>query len=364
MHAESVSLTIGPVEPNEGSAADHAFRRMLLLATAILWSANFAIMTLMSIAGGGDGWTALLLPRLALNLVGVGICYLLHRTLQWAGKAGFKRQLLVAAIATPVAADAYAWCSTFAIWLVHGSVPPMSGTQVILQMSLHFWFFATWTGFYLAISYGARLRLQQQREATARILAQAAQIQALHYQISPHFLFNTLNSISSLIVDGRNRLAEAMVQHLSEFFRLTLTLDPGRDVTLEQELALQNAYLEIERIRFPDMALKVEIAEDVRLVSVPGLILQPLVENAVKHGIATHMGASTIEISAARTGGKLAVEIVNQANVGRPEGTSGIGLRNVRARLAARFGEMASLTTGFSRPGRFEARLLIPLTGA
>jgi two-component system, LytTR family, sensor kinase len=361
MRADLNSSAIEDTDSLIASGADRAFRRMLVLATGLLWAANFAIMTLMSIAGGDAGWTALLLPRLALNLVGVGICYLLHRVLQWAGGAGFRRQLLVAAIATPAAADGYAWCSTYAVWLMHGDTPPMPAAQVILQLALHFWFFATWTGFYLAISYGARLRVQQQREATARILAQAAQLQALHYQISPHFLFNTLNSISSLVADGKSGLAETMVQHLSEFLRLTLTLDPALDVTIEQELALQNAYLEIERARFPDMELDVRVAEDVRNAPVPGLILQPLIENAVKHGIATHLGTSTIQISATRAGDLLAVEITNQAQAGAPDGRSGIGLRNVRERLAARFGDMASLTAGFVRPGRYAAKLLIPI---
>lgn len=340
---------------------DPTFRRMLLLATGLLWAANFAIMTMMSYAGAPQQWVALLLPRLVLNLVGIAICYLLHRLMQWAGQTGFRRELIAAAVATPLAAEIYAWCSTLAVRLFYGTVVEIPLPQIILQLALHFWFFATWTGFYLAISYGARLRVQQRREATVRILAQAAQLQALHYQISPHFLFNTLNSILSLIVDRRNDQAEAMVQHLAEFLRLTLNLDPGVDVTLEQELALQNAYLTIERCRFPDMALKVDVAEEVRLSAVPSLILQPLVENAVKHGIATHLGVSTIEISAAREGTALSVEISNQAHVGLAERESGIGLRNVRERLAARFGGMASLTTGFSRSGRFEAKLLIPL---
>lgn len=362
MHADLNSFAVDNSESFAEPGADRTFRRMLVLATAILWAANFAILTLMSIAGGDPGWTDLLLPRLTLNLVGAGICYLLHLVLAWAGRAGFRRQLLAAAIATPAGADAYAWCSTYAVWLMHGDTPAMPAAQVILQLALHFWFFASWTGFYLAISYGARLRIQERREASVRILAQAAQLQALHYQISPHFLFNTLNSISSLVADGKNGLAETMVQRLSEFLRLTLMLDPDLDVTLEQELALQNAYLEIERTRFPDMELDVRIAEDVRRAAVPGLILQPLIENAVKHGIATHLGRSTIQISASRAGDRLAVEITNQARADDPVGHPGIGLRNVRERLAARFGDMASLTAGFVRPGRYEAKILMPLS--
>lgn len=342
--------------------ADRTFLRMIVLATLLLWSANFAILTVMSVADGNPGWTALLLPRLALNLVGMAICYGLHRFLQWAGQRGFRRQLMAAAIAVVAGTESYAWSSSFAVWLVHGPVPGYSTAQTILQLSLHFWFFTTWVGFYLAISYGARLRLQQQREATARILAQAAQLQALHYQISPHFLFNTLNSISSLIVDRRNERAEAMVQHLSEFLRLTLALDPGLDVTLERELALQRAYLEIELVRFPDMTFWIEVAPEVRCAHLPVLLLQPLVENAVKHGVAKSLGPAQIEITAARIGDRLGLTIVNRAEeIAARAGASGIGLRNVRDRLAARFGEQARLTACFIPPDRFEVAITMPL---
>lgn len=349
------------VEEARTSSPDIASRRMLILATLILWSANFLIFTMISALNQPERWLGAIAPRLLLTAIGVGFCFLLHLLLQWTGRKGFRRQLVVAAVITPLAADAYGWCNYAVATAIYGDFPELSLGETIFQLSLHFWFFASWIGFYLAISYSLRLRHQEKREAMTRFLAQAAQLQALHYQISPHFLFNTLNSISSLIVDGRNDDAEAMVQCLAEFLRLTLELDPKEDVTLEAELLLQCAYLEVERVRFPDLMLIIEIDEDVRSASIPSLILQPLVENAVKHGVARNLGPSRIEILAVRSERQIEVQISNQASSARPEDRAGIGLRNVRDRLAARFGDLASLSAGFSQPGHYQVRLVMPL---
>lgn len=337
---------------------------MLILATLALWSANFFIFTMISALSRPDDWMGTIVPRLCLVAIGVGLCFLLHLLLQHAGKRSFRRQLLVAAIATPIVADAYGWCHFAIATAIYGDVPEMHLGETIFQLSLHLWFFASWIGFYLAISYSLRLRHQEKREAMARFLAQAAQLQALHYQISPHFLFNTLNSISSLIVDGRNEDAEAMVQRLAEFLRLTLELDPKQDVPLERELALQQAYLEVERVRFPDMVLSVRIADEVRAASIPSLILQPLVENAVKHGVARNLGRSRIEISAVRAQRQIKLVIANQSCGPHLESDIGIGLENVRGRLAARFGNLATLTAGFVKPGEFQVKLVMPLVTA
>lgn len=335
-------------------------RQMLVTATLFLWAANFFIFTMISVLNRPDRWFDALLPRLMLTIIGIGFCYILHLVLRAAGEKGFRVQMIAAIVAAPIVADLYGWCNALAAALLYGQIPQLPRGETIFQLSLHLWFFASWIGFYLAISYSMRLRRQEKREATTRFLAQAAQLQALHYQINPHFLFNTLNAISSLIVDGRNMEAEAMVQRLSEFFRLTLELDPRQDVPLERELALQAAYLDIEKVRFPDMTIHIDVSDDVRTAAVPGLILQPLVENAVKHGVAQNLGPSHIEISAYRADGHIAVEIANRASSQTSEG-GGIGLRNVRERLVARFGNLASLTAGFTGPKRYSARLVMPL---
>ena len=143
-----------------------------------------------------------------------------------------------------------------------------------------------WTGIYFGIKYYESL--QQQREATLRAatLAQEAQLKMLRYQLNPHFLFNTLNAISTLILDNQNRTANQTVMRLSEFLRYTLDQDPMKKVTLRQEIEAMNLYLTTERLRFGER-LRLEYAIEERALEalVPSLLLQPLIENAVKYAV-------------------------------------------------------------------------------
>ncbi len=364
MNATPTRFVFDLAETPDWRADQVPARRMLIWATLTLWLANFLILTAKSFADQPDRWAMLIGPRLLLVGIGIAICFAVHAILARAGRHSFRRQLIAAAILAPLAAEVYGWANAIvAQWLLGATLAASRG-EAILQLSLHLWFFATWIGFYLAIAYSARLRLQEQREAAAQIFAQTAQLQALHYQISPHFLFNTLNSISALIVDRRNSDAETMVQRLADFLRTTLDLDPQDDVSLERELALQRAYLNIERVRFPDLILDIRIAPDARGAMVPSLILQPLVENAVKHGVAASLGSSTISIVAALASGQLELEISNRTSARSGGQGGGIGLRNVRDRLAARCGGSASLETRFERPDLFVATLRMPLVPA
>lgn len=339
-------------------------RRLLLWATAILWLANFAILTVRSFVERPEVWPQLILPRFFLSAVGVGFCFCLHLLLRYAARHGVRWQLAAAALLAPAAAEAYAWFITLFVRLMFGAEQSLPPGSVILELALHLWFFATWIGFYLAISYSARLRLQERREARARALAQAAQLQALYYQISPHFLFNTLNAIASLIADHRNGQAEKMVERLADFLRLTLELDPYKDVPLDRELALQRAYLKIEQVRFPDLQLDIVADPAMQSVPVPSLILQPLVENAVKHGVSRHPGPAHIAISAHRRDDWLDLTVSNRATPSASLQPLGIGLRNVRERLHARFGEKSSLSAGFKDSDEFVVRLSFPLEAA
>jgi LytS/YehU family sensor histidine kinase len=193
-------------------------------------------------------------------------------------------------------------------------------------------------------------------------MAQEAQVRALRYQINPHFLFNTLNAIAALVRDAPAR-AEEMVVQLSDFFRRSLAVNPMEDVTLSEEVDLQRLYLEIERTRFPDR-LRFEVVLDARTAEarVPALLLQPLVENAVKHGVARSEGPTCIRIRARLDGSVLEIVVENDAKGDGPgAGGEKVGLRNVGERLRSRFGEEASLTSGETPEGGFRNTLLIPL---
>ncbi len=233
-------------------------------------------------------------------------------------------------------------------------------------------FFAAWSAFYLATVAQAQALRAQRRAAAAESAAQTAQVRALRYQVNPHFLFNTLNSLSSLIMTGRTERAEEMLLALSTFFRTSLSLNPTADVTLAEEIDLQRLYLDIETIRFP-ARLKVDIdvpaaLENVRL---PALILQPLVENAIKYGVSPTRDVVTLAISAEALGDdRLVLRVTNSGGTegakrrgrrdsDRIEGT-GVGLANVCQRLEARFGTKATCDYGPLDDGGFEVRLTLP----
>ena len=157
-----------------------------------------------------------------------------------------------------------------------------------------------------------------------------------------------------------------MVLNLATFFRTSLTGNPTEDVPLEEEIALQRLYLDIEAVRFPErMNVSIDVPESLSNAQAPGLILQPLVENAVKHGVSRTPEPVTIAITARQRGDELILAVENSTNgaaceAGPAEG-NGVGLRNVRDRLAARFGEAASCYCLSPAPGRYRVELAMPL---
>jgi two-component system LytT family sensor kinase len=195
----------------------------------------------------------------------------------------------------------------------------------------------------------SRGRLARQQMEAARLSEQLAktQLDALRHQIEPHFLFNTLNAIAGLVREGKNESAVEMIAGLSDFLRHLLR-NPGRqEVPLGEELEFVEKYLDIQKVRFADrLQVKVEVGKELDKALVPGLILQPIVENAVKHGIAKRMQGGAIEISAARANGKLSLNVYNDGP-GLPADWEGkrdaIGLANVRERLQSLYGKDSEL---------------------
>jgi LytS/YehU family sensor histidine kinase len=213
-----------------------------------------------------------------------------------------------------------------------------------------------WTGLYYGVSFYERLQLE--REATLRqsALAQEAQLKMLRYQLNPHFLFNTLNAISTLALDGQNRAANLAVSRLSEFLRYTLDQDPMKRVTLRQELDALNLYLGIEKLRFGDrLRLEFDVGERAEAALVPSLLLQPLVENAMKHAIAPREQGGAVSVIAGSESGGLRLAVVDDGP-GLPSGTAGghgrgVGLRNTRERLKVLYGDAHSIAVTDAAPG-------------
>jgi hypothetical protein len=237
----------------------------------------------------------------------------------------------------------------------------------IMESSLSWFFiFAAWAAFYVAMSQAKQLRAADRHAAMLAREAQEAQLRALRYQINPHFLFNTLNSLSSLILTQRTDVAEQMLMNLSTFFRATLSADPTADVSLDEEIKLQRLYLDIEQIRFPDrLTVEVDVPEALRSARVPVLILQPVVENAVKYGVARSRKHVTVRIMAYEEAGRLHIKVKDDGEVPAEElepgeGSTGVGLRNVCDRLTARYGSRAGCMHGADPDGGFTVHLYMP----
>jgi hypothetical protein len=232
-----------------------------------------------------------------------------------------------------------------------------------------FFFFAAWSAFYIAMLAQSQALGAQRRAAEAESAARAAQVRALRYQVNPHFLFNTLNSLSSLVMSGRPQEAESMILKLSTFFRSSLSLDPTADVTLAEEIALQSLYLDIERVRFPKrLKVEIDVPANLETARLPALILQPVVENAIKYGVSPTREKVVLRISAREAGpGRFTLEVSNSGKAASarhrddtPEGT-GLGLGNVCERLRARFGNAAQCEFGPFDQGGYRVVMTLPL---
>jgi two-component system, LytTR family, sensor kinase len=216
--------------------------------------------------------------------------------------------------------------------------------------------FLSWSAIYFGVKYYESL--QEQREATLRAgaLAQEAQLKMLRYQLNPHFLFNTLNAISTLILDNQNRTANQTVMRLSEFLRYTLDQDPMKKVTLRQEIEAMNLYLTTEKLRFGDR-LQLEYAvEDAALDAlVPSLLLQPLIENAVKYAVSPSEKGGAIRIEGRTRGSMLELAVADDgpglSAKAIPGSGRGVGLRNTRERLAVLYEDRHRFVTIDNKPG-------------
>ena len=228
-----------------------------------------------------------------------------------------------------------------------------------------FYILLCWSGLYFGIKYYQELQEQTEQTLKATAAAHQAQLKMLRYQLNPHFLFNTLNAISTLILDGANETANKAVSRLSDFLRYTLDNDPMSRVSLGSELGAIDLYLEIEKVRFGDRLIIEKVVEDEALKAlVPSLILQPLIENAIKYAISPSEKGGTLRISAKVRHGTLMLQLsdtgpgLGNGNIGQK--SSGVGLKNTRERLQQLYGEKQAFTLAPNEPSGLVITVNIP----
>ena len=213
----------------------------------------------------------------------------------------------------------------------------------------------------------SRENMALQQTETARLNEQLsrAQLAALRRQMEPHFMFNALNSIAGLVRDQRNDAAVSMIVGLSEFLRRASEDSHRSQVTLAEEVEYLQRYLDIQKVRFGDrLQVSVDIPSELLQAPVPNLLLQPLVENAIKHGIATRIAGGAVRVAGARRDGKLCLSVYNDGPSLPADGRAtdtGIGLGNLRTRLRILHGSESDFSLRNSGPGGVEVMVTLPL---
>lgn len=230
-----------------------------------------------------------------------------------------------------------------------------------------FYIVLCWSGLYFGIKYYQMLQKEKQKALKAANMANEAQLKMLRYQLNPHFLFNTLNAISTLVLCEENKTANGMVTKLSDFLRYSLHTDPIKKVRLKQEIKALELYLDIEKIRFEDrLSVEWVVTEEAKEALVPSLLLQPLIENAIKYAIAVNTQGGMIKIVAKTFGHDLLLEVsdngpgLTDTNAKDDSNGVGVGIANTKDRLLTLYDDY-SFTLSSNSPQGLKVNIRIPL---
>lgn len=301
------------------------------------WSAYLVLRALGGLANR-MGLT-FLLPTMFVTLMGFSLTLLMgtayRRLIRMRAVFTWTLSLVILLIAS-------ALFSAFEVWMHATLYEPgwhPEGVEFLGAILLDFSVLAAWTGLYYGINYYLLLAAQSERMLKVAAQASSAQLAMLRYQLNPHFLFNTLNSISTLVLLKQTERANAMLSRLSSFLRYSLVGEPTQLVSLEQEVEALKLYLDIERMRF-EQRLRTRFEVEPRALGgrLPSLLLQPIVENAVKYAVTPMEEGAEITLDARVVGDRLIISIADTGpglNDSPPKTTSssGVGLANIRDRL-------------------------------
>ena len=334
----------------------------------LFWATQFALLTAQSIMMmPEDSNLPYILPRLCVTLLGIALSVGIAAIGQRFKGRRIRARILLAFALAAVCALLHA-TGNFAIFnyfMPAVNADRFSVFSYVIASLQWFWSYLALSSLLLAFWYALESAERERRIAQLRGIADAAQLRALRYQLNPHFMFNTLNSIAALIARREVEPAELMVENLADFLRACLSLDPQADIPLDQEIELQSLYLAIEAVRFADrLEVRIDIPDEARRALVPSLVLQPLIENVVKHSVSTSTTPVTLDISARIEGERLHLRIRNGAGDGPGQGArgTGVGLNNVADRLQARFGEDCAFRAEPQPGGGFAVSFAMPLS--
>ena len=338
--------------------------RAFWMLQAIGWSGYLLLRTVSAISNGLS-IQGVIIPIIE-SIVGYCLTLLLSTLYGYYRRmpriSGILLTLATLALATLI----YAVLNAFSFSFIKLNEPGITLAIVIAQLFLCFTVLAGWSALYFGINF--YLIVEQQIDQMQALESQAshAQLAMLRYQLNPHFLFNTLNSISTLVLLKQTERANVMLSRLSSFLRYTLANEPTAHVTLAQEVETLQLYLEIEKMRF-DERLRPHFDIDPRVAKarLPSLLLQPLVENAIKYAVTPQEEGADITVSARLAGDRVHISVSDTGpglieRQPRPTLSTGVGLANIKERLAQSFGADHRFDSQ-SKPGQgFSVEIEIP----
>ena len=337
--------------------------RAFWILQSVGWSGYFFLRSLSGFANS-MGWMWLV-HTLLLTATGYSLTLLMASL--------FRRLILIRPLWTMVlslgvvgiAAMAFSVIETwsYATFLKPDSRPV--GVEYLGAILLNFSLLAAWAALYYGINYFLLLENEIRQREMLEGQASTAQLAMLRYQLNPHFLFNTLNSISTLVLLKQTERANAMLARLSSFLRYTLVNEPTAKVTLAQEVETLKLYLEIEKMRFEDrLRPHFRIESETIGARLPSLLLQPLIENAIKYAVTPAEGGADIWITARRENQAVRIEVADNGNGDGADfaasPSTGVGLANIRDRLAQAYGASHRFETKKNERGGFSVILEIP----
>jgi two-component system, LytTR family, sensor kinase len=329
------------------------------------WAGYFVLRTLSGIANA-MGWSFVIHTAL-LTATGYSITLLMaaayRRLIRMKPLITWATSISLVLVASATFSAIETW--SHATFLRPGATP--IGVEFFGAILLDFALLAAWSALYYGINYYLLLEEQTDRLLRLEHQASAAQLAMLRYQLNPHFLFNTLNSISTLVLLKQTDRANAMLSRLSSFLRYTLVNEPTGQVTVEQEVETLKLYLEIEKMRFEErLRPKFHIDPAAAPARLPSLLLQPLIENAIKYAVTPQEEGADIAVDARRQGDRVLLTVTDtgpgadaQYTV-RAQQSTGVGLANIRDRLAQAYGADHRFETQTNIRGGFRVIIDIP----
>ncbi|HEX6240770.1 MAG TPA: histidine kinase, partial [Polyangiales bacterium] len=334
-------------------------------ANVLLWAVSYVVMGIRVASGPSMPYAEQLwIRRLGHTLVAILASALIGHII-WRTRSWDLRLRMGLAFALCILAGAlYGMANYTVFYVINPLWEPERWLSGLMVGSVVLWVFVAWCAICFAMDYDFILKERTRNLLTTQNLALDAENRMLRAQINPHFLFNTLNALSALIIDKKNDEAERVLLLLSRVLRRSLDKDLPDLLTLREELKAQREYLRIEQVRFGRRLKVVErVPDELKEALVPSLILQPLVENAVKWGLGPSERPVTVEICAHEDAGRLCLSVADDGGGAfkAPPPRTGVGLQNVQRRLLVLFGGDARLVTTPVKPRGFKAALEMPM---